>query len=285
MKRLLLIFSIVFPFLGLAQILPKAKTDSVKISAQQLELTLKKLEGSTKLNNSLSRENRKLNGDLLKYVAQENFYATALDRQATHYEFLLAFIVGGAGLISYAFINRRFTQLNNLFQNEIRRLSIDLSNSITESDQKIKEGREELIALQVLVQIEATSHRLSKASIHRKNDDLYRSLKELFNSISSLLNLFEIIQTHSAYFEKYKSSLLTQLSDALESGILMFDSLKLLEELDDERFLKFKADLNSENYDFFQYSLIDRMVKTGSLNVILLSSQLKERIESFKNNV
>ncbi|MGM9512171.1 hypothetical protein ACS5NO_30830 [Larkinella sp. GY13] len=126
------------PTTGKSQRPQPVKFDTLQMVAKNVGMLLRKSDSLLTLNDSLNRQNRKLNGDLLKYVAEENFYATALDRQATHYEWLLGILLAAAGLVSYSFINRKFRELQGSFTSEMALNVKNINEKIASMGENIK---------------------------------------------------------------------------------------------------------------------------------------------------
>ncbi|PMD97682.1 hypothetical protein BWI97_08720 [Siphonobacter sp. BAB-5405] len=100
-----LFFACLLPVLGYSQ---KQQTgnDSIQYQINQLSKEFK----------ALKQTNDSLNKELYYFRAKEDYYALAVDRQGTHFEFLITTIIALVGFISWGYFRSRFQSIEN--QNE-----------------------------------------------------------------------------------------------------------------------------------------------------------------------
>lgn len=112
-------------------------TDSLK--AKQL-LMIKRLDSLSSGFKKLSSVNDSLNKELYYYRAKDDFYVMAVDRQGSHFEWLLGIVVTVAGLFSYAFFWKELgklrveiiTKVKGLVDNQVNEL--DLKTTVISND-------------------------------------------------------------------------------------------------------------------------------------------------------
>ncbi|SFD47171.1 type 2 periplasmic-binding domain-containing protein [Spirosoma endophyticum] len=86
---------------------------------KQSERLMKRSDSIITIMHKMSHTNDSLNKELYYYRAKDDFYVMAVDRQGSHFEWLLATIIGVAGLFSYTFFRRELNKQREEFDNQL----------------------------------------------------------------------------------------------------------------------------------------------------------------------
>ena len=157
-----------------------SKSDSINFKLNQMGI----------LFDQSNRKSDSLNRELQFYKVKEDYFVNAVDRQGSHFEFLLAFMLGIAGLVSWKVFDNKITSQKQYFEDKI---NIIEKNAFMTIEQYKKINGENLQKINIIIKKfghDIAHDNMDKAMIHLNNGDPVLSLEQIFNGI------YKLVQVH-----------------------------------------------------------------------------------------
>ncbi|GAB2566866.1 hypothetical protein GCM10027190_16050 [Spirosoma areae] len=178
-------------------------TDSLKVKQA---LMVRRLDSLSAGLQKLLRTNDSLNKELYYFRAKEDFYVMAVDRQGSHFEWLVGIALALAGLFTYGYFSKQIgvvkdnleeriveheESFNDIKLETFKGLAVILNNTLRTTDPA---GDFNLLDTHLNLYLAAT-YFLSKAYIEKKGKDDPRIVENISVFIGNMKELMEKLDT------------------------------------------------------------------------------------------